>query len=116
MMSALLSCARIMPPRYGNKRDFNSPSSNGRRSFVLKIMCVSKWVNVWAINQSFETGFVSGTEWRTIVAHSVSCGNNVRRNDSSPGTGGRNGSLNRGHLSPLPGLLNWVDDQTHSWR
>src|SRR5450432_836293 len=115
-MSSLPSCARMMPPRYGKRRDFSSASSMGRRSFVLKMICVNKWVKVCAIDQSFDVGFVSATEWRVIVVHSVSCGNNVRRNDSSPGRGGRNGFLNRDLLSPLPGLLKCMDDQTHSWR
>jgi hypothetical protein len=37
-------------------------------------------------------------------------------NGSSPGWGGRNVFLNRGFLSPLPGLGKFAGGLTHSWR
>jgi len=55
------------------------------------------------------------------VCHKISCGAAKDReksspNLSSPGWGGRNGLLNRGFLSPLPGLGKFAGGLTHSWR
>jgi hypothetical protein len=54
-------------------------------------------------------GFVLATEWHVKAAHSASYGKEVL-NNSSPGRGGRNGILNHGILSPLPGLGKFAGD------